>query len=108
VTEPKALAQLFDRSDAAFFVQHRDRKAHIRKPYIGEHEIEFQWLGWHDKERRHILLCRVDYEGKPLPDNKVLKVPFLAFADETIEDRDDILLPIINEIMYGRKAEMQQ
>jgi hypothetical protein len=108
VTEPKALARVFDQSDARFFAQHRDRKAHIRKSYIGEHEAEFRSLGWHDKDRRRILLCRVDYEDKPLPDNKVMKVPFLAFADETIEDRDEILLPIIKEIMYGRKAEMQQ
>jgi len=37
-----------------------------------------------------------------------MKIPFLAFSDETIEDRDDILLPIIEEIMldaYARESE---
>ena len=30
---------------------------------------------------------------------QILVIPFLAFADETIEDRDDILLPLIHRIM---------
>ena len=36
---------------------------------------------------------------RPLPDNKLLKIPFLAFADETIEDDDDTLFPIVRDIM---------
>ncbi len=104
MTSPRVLAKLFEQSDARFFSQYRDRKTHIRKPYIGEHEAEFQTLGYHERDRRRILLTRVDCERKPLPDNKVLKVPFLAFADETIEDRDDILLPISEEIMQSAKA----
>ena len=104
MTDPRALARLFEKSDREFFQTHRDRKAHIRKPYIGEHEVEFQTLGYHEKDRRRILLTRVDCERKALPDNKVLKVPFLAFADEEIADRDDILLPIIDDIMHIAKA----
>jgi hypothetical protein len=30
---------------------------------------------------------------------KFMKIPFLLFADETVEDRDDVLLPILSEIM---------
>ena len=30
-----------------------------------------------------------------------MKIPFLVFADEEIADRDDILLPIIHEIMVN-------
>ncbi len=108
MTNPRALAQLFEKSDREFFQTHRDRKAHIRKPFIGEHEAEFQTLGYHERDRRRILLTRVDYERKPLPDNKVLKVPFLAFADEEIADRDDILLPIIDGIMTDAKDKISQ
>lgn len=94
-----ALAKLFEMHDRNFFVRHRDRLTHIRKPYAGEHEDEFQTLGYHERSRRRILLTRADFERKPLPGNKVLKMPFLLFADESVEDRDDILLPIIENLM---------
>jgi hypothetical protein len=29
----------------------------------------------------------------------ILKIPFLLFGDETVEDRDSILLPILHELM---------
>lgn len=108
MTEISALAKVFDQSDAAFFAQHSDRKAHIRKCYKGECEAEFQTLGWHQVDRRRILLCRSDFENKPLPERKVMKIPFLLFADETVEDTDAILLPIIEDIMYGVKARIEQ
>ena len=51
--------------------------------------------------RRRILLWRVPKQS-PYYDKihqPLLKIPFLAFADETIEDTDDVLLPIIEGIM---------
>ncbi len=104
MTNPRELARLFEKSDREYFKTYRDRKTHIRKCFMGEYESEFQTLGYHERDRRRILLTRVDYERKPLPDNKVLKVPFLLFGDETVEDRDDILLPILEEIMLTAKA----
>ena len=98
----QALLKFWDKQDEAFFRQHRDRKAHIRNAVKGENEGEFRTLGPHDRNRRRILLCRADFSGNFLPDNKVLKIPFLAFADETIEDRDDVLLPIIQRIMADK------
>lgn len=95
----RALALLYERTDKGFFKQHFERKAHIRKPYQGECEGEFWTLGEHERDRRRILLCRVDGRGAFLPDGKIFKIPFLAFSDETIEDSDAILLPIIDEIM---------
>lgn len=95
--------------DARFFVDHPDRKAHIRNPgkvpmrdrqravhLVDECELEFRQLGSHNKDRRRIILFKTDH-----PDylNRILKIPFIAFADETIEDRDDILLPILHGIM---------
>lgn len=98
--------------DAQFFVDHSDRKAHIRAPrreiyidkqratrFMDECEMEFRSLGDHDRDRRRILLTRSDHRGMPIKDGKVLKIPFLLFSDETVEDRDDVLLPIIFELM---------
>ena len=106
--------QSADMDDARFFMQHPDRRAHMRTPHkvteisdqraaivMDECEREFRTLGGHKRDRRRILLWRVP------PDNpfydpakpSILKIPFLLYADETVEDRDDILLPIIHEIM---------
>jgi hypothetical protein len=98
--------------DAQFFQLYPDRKARIRLPvksmpykdqqravrYLAESELEFRSLGPHDVSRRRILIwrCPPDHPSHP---NHLLKIPFLAFQDETIEDRDDILLPIIDGIM---------
>lgn len=107
MTSQANLIAFWQKADAAFFAKWSDRKTHIRKPFIGEHMAEFQSLGFHDIKRRRILLTRVDFERKPLPDNKVLKIPFLLFSDETCEDRDDILLPIIEDIMRAETGMTQ-
>ena len=79
-------------------VLHTDARSHVTR-YVTECEMEFRSLGPHDKDRRRIILTRSDHRGMPIKDNKVLKIPFLLFSDETVEDRDDILLPIVFEIM---------
>ena len=99
MSEPRALAMLWERADGVYFKGQPDRKYHIRKAYTDECKGEFWTLGPHEKDRRRILLCRVDNEGNYLPDHKVLKIPFLAYADETIEDTDVVLEPIIKQIM---------
>jgi hypothetical protein len=103
-----------DQEDARFFLQHPDRQAHIRMPkpqvvinaqrgaaYASEMEAEFRQLGAHKKDRRRILLWRIPEDNPHYDPAKrgILKIPFLAFSDETIEDRDDILLPLLHEIM---------
>lgn len=101
--------------DAQFFAQFPDRRAHIRMPFprvlvrnkqramvwAPECELEFRTLGEHDVLRRRIILWKVPI-GNPYRKDKnpqILKIPFLAFADETIADEDAVLLPIIEEIM---------
>ena len=100
--------------DAQFFAQHPDRYAHIREPklimvklpsrqvkYVPECTGEFWSLGEHNKDRRRILLWRVP-EHHPAYDPKevkILRIPFLLFSDESIEDTDANLLPIIHQIM---------
>lgn len=101
--------------DGQFFVDHPDRFSHIRKPRtifvrdqsrsvraMDECTPEFASLGEHKRDRRRIILWRVP-PGHPMfnpMDQQILKIPFLAFADETIEDTDSVLLPIIEQLMW--------
>lgn len=97
--------------DAQFFRQHPDRQARIRLPskemhrdrqravrYLDESELQFRSLGFHDVRRRRILVWRTP-ANHPSHPNTIIKVPFLAFADEEIADRDDVLLPLIDSLM---------
>ena len=105
MTSNRALAIAFDNSDRHFFAQHPDRQAHIRLPFAGESDGEFWSLGEHNRARRRILLWRVPRDNPHYRQLKqpLLKIPFLAFADETIEDSDAVLLPLIHDIMLNAK-----
>jgi hypothetical protein len=97
--------------DAQFFSDHPDRRARIRLPekavainrqraagVVDEMEAEFRALGDHNRDRRRVLVWRVP-EGNPFYDPALLKIPFLLFADETVEDTDEVLLPLVHQIM---------
>ena len=97
--------------DAQFFQQHRDRRARIRLPgrepykdqqravrYLSESELQFRSLGPHDVRRRRIIAYKTPADHPTHP-NYILKIPFLLFADETVEDTDAVLLPIVDGIM---------
>lgn len=97
--------------DAQFFLQHPDRQARIRLPsktphrdqqravrYLDECEIEFRHLGGHDPKRRRIIAYKLP-ANHPSHPNHIMKIPFLAFADESISDDDATLLPIVHSIM---------
>lgn len=83
--------------DAQFFMEHKDRYAHIRNAKPQEYIDEFNSLGPHDMDRRRILLWRGPRNTELA--GRVVKIPFLAFGDETILDEDRVLLPLIDEIM---------
>ncbi len=106
MAERKALIVAFDNSDKRFFKDHLDRQAHIRLPYHDECSGEFFSLGDHQRTRRRILLWRVPRNNPHYARMKepIIKIPFLSFADENIEDNDDILLPIIDTIMNEAAA----
>jgi hypothetical protein len=101
VSLPKAW---IDKQDVGFFFDHPDRQAHIRNPFGDEMKGEFCSLGEHQRDRRRVLIYRVP------PDNiyydpkkpQLLKIPFLLFSDESVEDRDDILLPILHDMMLEK------
>ena len=97
--------------DVQFFSQHPDRRARIRLPgrelhkdqqrsvrYLSESELQFRSLGSHEPARRRIIVYRLAADHPTHP-NHLLKIPFLLFADETVEDRDDILLPLVHQLM---------
>ena len=102
--------------DVQFFLTHPDRQVRIRLPSSGrvevsrrgekvlrlaEEELSFRKLGGHDPLRRRILVWRVPADNPHCDPIRrpLLKIPFLAFADETIADDDAALLPIIHQIM---------
>ena len=107
-------------TDEQFFMAHPDRQAHIRMPrlvpmldnarrmhMVEECFGEFRSLGEHDKRRRRILLWRIPADRWGMIPNHdghtqvIMKVPFLAYSDETIEDNDETFVPIFDEIMKG-------
>ena len=104
MSETKALIKTFDNSDRAFFAKNPERQAHIRLPYKGESEGEFWSLGEHVRTQRHILLWRVPKDNPYYEQSKqgLLKIPFLAYVDEEIADSDEVLLPVVHEIMMGQ------
>lgn len=97
--------------DVQFFLQHSDRQARIRLPtkvahrdqqravrYLDEEELPFRSLGSHDPKRRRIIAYRLP-ANHPSHPNHIMKLPMLAFSDETIRDDDETLLPIVHQIM---------
>ena|SRR5215472_19193961 len=103
-----------DMNDETFFQIYPDRNYHIRKPmleliktkqratyYAEECEAEFLSLGPHNKDRRRLILYRIPRDSPWYDPRKppILKVPMLAFADESIGDDDAILAPILHGIM---------
>lgn len=94
--------------DVIFFRQHPDRFTHIRPPKGAECFAEFRQLGDHLASRRRILLWREPPDSPYYNPNRpwILKLPFLAFADETIEDSDATLLSILHNIMTDARRKM--
>jgi len=102
--------------DAKFFTDHPTRKARIRVPgrqthidkqrsvrYLSENEMQFRSLGPHDQSRRRIIVYKLPADHPSHP-NHLLKIPFLLFSDETVEDEDRVLLPIVHELMTKELA----
>lgn len=105
--------------DTQFFSAHPDRQSRIRPPshlidmdrrshvtkYVWECEKEFISLGDHSRDRRRILVWRVPPDNPYYKKAKqpLVKIPFLLFSDETVEDNDETLLPILHQIMLEQR-----
>jgi hypothetical protein len=99
--------------DEAWFAEHPDRKIRIRLPGKGrapdktESEEEFRSLGSHPRSRRRIIVATISPQ-LARPGMKFMKIPFILFADETVEDRDDVLLLILDEIMRDAARDLRR
>jgi hypothetical protein len=108
--------------DAQWFASNPDRFAHIRTPrkilgsnrqrafgYVDECILEFLSLGDHKAHRRRIILWRVPSDNLYYdPDKKpIIKIPLLLFSDETVEDTDEVLLPLIHSIMVDEAKKQE-
>lgn len=85
-------------TDEQFFSQHPTRKTLIRPARDGEFRGEFASLGQHDATRRVVLCWRSD----PQPGfsrGMIMKTPMVLFGDETVENEDSVLLPILHQLM---------
>lgn len=88
-----------DLQDEQFFHDHRDRECRIRLPAPGENESDFQTLGGHQVSRRRIIAVRAHGAMSARMGIKVMRIPYLLFGDETVEDTDEILAPIVDRLM---------
>ena len=93
--------------DRRFFNEHADRNFRIREPYEGEYTAEFQSLGPQDSRRRRVICARIPRWQQRHYNVDMMRIPFLLFADETVEDRDDILRPIFDEIMRDARQKYE-
>lgn len=96
-----AAARLADRG---FFRDHADRKLRIREPIEGEYQTEFRQFGMHDETRRRVIVSRVPSGAAKRHNIDFMRIPFLLFGDEAVEDTDEILRPILDEIMRDAAA----
>lgn len=90
--------------DARFFKQFPDRQVRIRKTRLGEQNNEFMTLGYHQPDRRRIIAWKVP-KGSAFGVGRIVRIPFVQLADETIEDNDTCLMPILHSIMIDAAAE---
>lgn len=105
----RAPFELID-TDQAFFADHPTRRTRIRDAIGDEQAAAFQSLGDHDAKRRRIVIWKLPPSMRQHGTPELLKIPFLAFGDETIENEDSILMPLIHQLMadaakhYGIEA----
>ena len=96
-------------ADRVFFKEHTDRKLRIREPIGVEYQREFRGFGMHEENRRRVIVSRVAPSMAKRHNIDFMRIPFLLFADETVEDTDEVLRPILDQIMreaaegYGMK-----
>ena len=91
-------------TDRRFFTDHPDRHFRIRSPLLGEFNSEFASLGAHNHDRRRIIVARVDKKRARHFGVPFARIPFLMFADESIEDTDAVLTPIFRRFLEDAAA----
>jgi hypothetical protein len=89
--------------DVRWFMKHRHRCSRIRASEKGEAENDFLRLGDHDRERRRMIILRI-------PDGPhhgaLIWMPVVLYSDETVENTDEVLMPIVHEFMQEARGEL--
>jgi hypothetical protein len=93
--------RILTNDDVQWFQDHPDRNARIRVPAFAEFMAEWQQLGMHHMSRRRVLVWRVPKKNpkRHLVPDGLMRIPFLPFADESIEDDDKTILTILDDLM---------
>jgi len=101
-------------TDSEWFNANPQRQARIRLPgkelfrdkqravrYLDEFEIQYRALGVHDAKQRRVLVWRLPSDNEFYDPEKpqLIPIPFLAKLGEEIEDTDEVLLPLLAELM---------
>lgn len=94
-------ARLMDR---IFFKEHPGRRTRLRRPVDWEYQNEFRQFGMHEEERRRVIVARIPAGMAKRHNVDFMRIPFLLFADETVEDADEVLGPILDEMMQDAAA----
>ena len=94
--------------DVRWFKQLPRRQTRIRVPAPGEFSASWLAMGDHDATRRRVLVWRVpkNNPGRKLIPDGLMRIPLLLRADESVENDDKVLLPILDGLM--REAAMAQ
>jgi hypothetical protein len=94
--------------DVRWFKQLKLRQTRIRVPVPGEFSASWPATGDHDATRRRVLVWRVpkNNPGRKLIPDGLMRIPLLLRADESVENDDKVLLPILDWLM--REAAMAQ
>lgn len=87
--------------DEHWFRLHPSRRSRIRPPVIGEFGAAWQMMGMHNITRRRVLVWRIpaNNPGRGIIPDGLMRIPMLAHADETIENEDHTLLPMLDVMM---------
>ena len=87
--------------DVIWFGQRLKRNFRIRRPADREFMQAWQLLGEHRSSRRHVIVWRVPHDnpGRRVVPDGLMRIPFLAFADEAFDDSDETIGPIFHHLM---------
>lgn len=91
-------------ADRVWFNEHSARKLRLRPPVEGEYVNEFRQFGMHEEGRRRVIVAKIPAGMAKRHMVDYMRIPFLLFADETVEDTDEVLAPILDKIMKDAAA----
>lgn len=107
-------------TDADWFAAHPERQARIREPvkvlhrdkqravrYLDESELQFRSLPPHPAARRRMIVWRIPADNPHFDPVRqpLITIPFVLLPNEEIPDTDEVLLPLIHELMTAEVAQ---